>query len=132
MSGDATSPVGILALVTAGIAALLLLHHLVRRPRLDAPARLRLLLGLGVFPFLSAVATTASGMHRTTERDFCGSCHVMSTHLEDVANPKSGSLSSRHARNAMFGQSACYTCHADYSMFGYPLTKLTGLGHVYH
>jgi nitrate/TMAO reductase-like tetraheme cytochrome c subunit len=128
--GTATLP-GVLALATAAIAAGLLLHHLFSRPRLDASARLRLLLGLGVFPLLSAVATTASGMHRTTEREFCGSCHVMSTHLEDVENPASPSLASRHARNPMFGQTACYTCHADYSMLGYPLTKLTGMGHVY-
>jgi nitrate/TMAO reductase-like tetraheme cytochrome c subunit len=132
MTGAVATPIGFLALVTAAIAAGLLVHHLVRRPPLDASTRLRLLLGLGVFPLLSAVATTASGMHRTTERSFCGSCHVMSGHLEDVESPKSGSLASRHARNAMFGESACYTCHADYSMLGYPLTKLTGLKHVYY
>ncbi|MFT3837410.1 MAG: NapC/NirT family cytochrome c [Myxococcaceae bacterium] len=132
MLGHAATLPGILALTTAGIAAALLLHHLVRRPKLDPSVRLRLLLGLGIFPALSAVATTASGMHRTTEREFCGSCHVMGTHLEDAENPASASLASRHARNPMFGATACYTCHADYSMLGYPLTKLNGMSHVYY
>lgn len=126
------TPMGALALLTAAISAGLLLHQLILRPKLNLGTRLKLLLGLAVFPFLSAVATTAWGMHRTTERTFCGSCHVMQTHLSDAENPLSLSLAARHTRNPMFGGSACYTCHADYSMLGYPLTKLTGMSHVYH
>lgn len=126
------SPIGALAIITAVLAAGLLLHHLILRPTLTLEARFRLLMGLAVLPFISAVATTASGMHRTTEREFCGSCHVMGTHLADADDPHSESLAARHARNPMFGGSACYTCHADYSMFGYPLTKLTGMSHVYY
>lgn len=130
--GSATTPMGALAIVTAAIAAVLLLHHLVVRPPLGVGTKLKLLLGLAVFPFLSAVATTASGMHRTTEREFCGSCHVMTAHLNDVENPTSPSLASRHARNPMTGPYACYTCHADYGMLGYPLTKLKGMSHVWN
>ncbi|MBX7100213.1 MAG: NapC/NirT family cytochrome c [Myxococcaceae bacterium] len=126
------TPMGALALVTAAISAVLLLHQLVVRPALTLSTRLKLLLGLAVFPFVTAVASTAHGMHRTTERDFCGSCHVMTTHLGDLEDPKSASLASRHGRNPMFGGTACYTCHADYSMLGYPLTKLTGMSHVFN
>jgi nitrate/TMAO reductase-like tetraheme cytochrome c subunit len=130
--GGAATPMGTLALASAALAIGLLVHQLVARPRLTLATRLKLLLGLAVFPFLSSVATTGWGMQRTTERKFCGSCHVMSTHLEDAEDPTSRSLASRHARNPMFGGSACYVCHADYSMFGYPLTKLTGMSHVYY
>ncbi len=129
--GSAATPMGVLALLTAAVAAALLVHQLVVRPKLTLGTRLKLLLGLAVFPFLTAVATTASGMHRTTEREFCGSCHVMGPHLADAMGPGQ-SLAARHARNPMFGGSACYVCHADYSMLGYPLTKLTGMSHVYH
>src|SRR5262245_56050974 len=130
--GGAATPTGALALLTAAIAAVLLLHHLVVRPPLTGATRLKLLLGLAVFPLLSAVATTAHGMHRTTEREFCGSCHVMTAHLQDVEDPKSSGLAARHSRNPMMGPVACYTCHADYSMLGYPLTKLKGMSHVYN
>ncbi len=130
--GSAATPFGALALLTAAIAAALLLHHLVTRPPLTLGTRLRLLLGLAVFPFLAAVATTGSGMQRTTEREFCGSCHVMGTHLSDAVDPNSNSLAARHTRNPMFGGHACYTCHADYGMLGYPMTKLTGMGHVWY
>jgi cytochrome c-type protein NapC len=122
---------GALALASAAAAAILLLHHLIVRPKLLAATRIKLLLGLAVFPFVAAVSTTASGMQRTTEREFCGSCHVMETHLSDLKDPNSLSLASRHGRNASFGEHACYTCHADYGMLGYPLTKLTGMKHVY-
>jgi len=130
--GSAATPFGALALAAAAAAAVLLLHHLIVRPKLGPGTRLKLLLGLAVFPFVAAVATTGSGMQRTTEREFCGSCHVMETHLSDLKDPNSLSLASRHGRNEQMGPHACYTCHADYGMLGYPLTKLTGMMHVYN
>ncbi|PZR14447.1 MAG: hypothetical protein DI536_10345 [Archangium gephyra] len=130
--GSLATPFGALAVGTAAIAAGMLLHYLVRRPQLTAGTRLQLLLGLAVFPFIAAVATTASGMERTTQRSFCGSCHVMTAHLEDVNDVNSLGLAARHSRNRLMGEHPCYTCHADYGMFGYPLTKLTGMSHVYH
>lgn len=125
------SPVGIATLATAAIASLLLLHHVLFRPKLSGATRVRLLLGLGIFPAATAALNTAEGMHRTTTREFCGSCHVMQEHLKDAINPESLSLASRHGRNAFIGESNCYVCHANYGMLGYPLTKLTGMKHVY-
>lgn len=122
----------VLTLVSAAIAALILIQYLIRRPKPNARVRMQLLFGLGVFPMATAAASTAYGMHRTTERSFCGSCHVMSKHESDVDDPNSTSLASRHGRNKMFGQNNCYVCHADYGMLGYPLTKLNGMKHVYH
>ncbi len=126
------NPIGALAVIMAAVSALLLLHYLVLRPPLTAGVRLQLLLGLAVFPFVAAVATTGYGMQRTTERSFCGSCHVMDTHLKDAEDPHSPSLAARHTRNHFVGEHSCYTCHANYGMLGYPLTKLTGMSHVYN
>lgn len=122
----------VLTLALAAIAAIILVEYLIRRPKLTAAVRMQLLFGLGVFPLGAAAASTAYGMHRTTERSFCGSCHVMTAHQQDAEDPESNSLAARHARNPMFGGSNCYVCHADYGMLGYPLTKLNGMGHVYH
>jgi cytochrome c-type protein NapC len=123
---------GIVALGAAGIAASILLHHLIRRPFLDIRVRLRLLMGLGVLPSIAALATTVDGMTKTTQRDFCGSCHVMSAHLDDAVDPESNSLAARHTRNHFTGEKSCYVCHANYGMLGYPLTKLNGMKHVYY
>jgi cytochrome c-type protein NapC len=124
-------PLMYLVLGCGAAAIALLLSYLIKRPPLDLPVKLRLLLGLGVFPALAAASSTVAGMEATTHRAFCGSCHVMSAHYQDAADPKSQSLAARHSRNLLFGDHSCYTCHADYSMYGYALTKAGGLRHVY-
>lgn len=110
---------------------MILVRYLVLSPRLDLRIKLLLFLGLGVLPAISAGASTVAGMEATTQRSFCGSCHVMSGHFEDSKNPMSQSLAARHSRNPFFGDRSCYVCHADYGMYGYVLTKAGGLRHVY-
>ncbi len=127
----ANSWLGLLALASALIAAGILVHYLVKRPSLSVATKLRLLLGLGVFPTVAAGASTVAGMEQTTHREFCGSCHVMGAHAENAADPKAQSLAARHSRNPFFGERSCYVCHADYGMFGYALTKAGGMRHVY-
>jgi cytochrome c-type protein NapC len=84
-----------------------------------------------VFPLIAAASSTVAGMEATTERKFCGSCHVMDAHFQDTRAPHSQSLAARHSRNAFFGERSCYVCHADYGMYGYALTKAGGMRHVY-
>jgi cytochrome c-type protein NapC len=121
----------IVTLVAAGAASIILIRYLHQKPPLDFGMKLWLLLGLGVLPVVSAGASTVAGMEKTTERSFCGSCHVMSAHFDDAGSPMSQSLAARHSRNPFFGKRSCYVCHADYGMFGYVLTKAGGLRHVY-
>jgi nitrate/TMAO reductase-like tetraheme cytochrome c subunit len=122
---------GFVALGCAAIAAAILIGYLIRRPVLDLRAKLALFLGLGVFPALAAAASTVAGMERTTDREFCGSCHVMDAHFQDAIDPKRQSLAARHSRNPLFGEHSCYVCHADYGMYGYAMTKTGGMRHVY-
>ncbi len=122
---------GYIALCSAAIAAVIILNFLFKRPLLDLRVKLLLLLGLGVFPAITAGTSTVAGMEQTTHREFCGSCHVMSAHFADATNPESQSLAARHTRIPFFGGESCYVCHADYGMYGYALTKAGGLRHVY-
>lgn len=124
-------PMGIVALITAGLSAAIIVVYLIKRPVLDLSAKLWLVLGLGFLPMVTAATSTAAGMQRTTERSFCGSCHVMGAHYADASTPGSQSLAARHSRNPYFGDKSCYVCHADYGMFGYVMTKAAGLRHVY-
>jgi cytochrome c-type protein NapC len=55
----------------------------------------------------------------------------MAPHAADSENRASASLSSRHARNKLFGDDNCYVCHADYGMYGTVLTKIGGMRHVW-
>jgi cytochrome c-type protein NapC len=123
---------GFVTLGSAAFAIVILAYYLAKKPPLDLRMKLWLFLGLGVFPSLAAASSTVAGMERTTEREFCGSCHVMDAHFENTNDPHSQSLAARHSRNPNFGDHSCYVCHADYGMYGYPLTKFGGLRHVYY
>jgi cytochrome c-type protein NapC len=127
----AKSWLGALALVSALCAVVILVRFLWKKPPLDVRAKLMLLLGLGVFPTITALASTVTGMEATTHREFCGSCHVMGPYFDNASDPAAQSLSARHSRNPYFGEHSCYVCHADYGMFGYVLTKAGGMRHVY-
>jgi cytochrome c-type protein NapC len=131
MSGPELGPLAWVCLLAAGGAALICVHYLVRRPTLNLSVKLGLLAGLGVLPGLAALSGNVIGFEVTTERRFCGSCHVMTPYQEDSENPESTSLAALHARNSEFGGHNCYACHADYGMYGTVVTKASGMRHVY-
>jgi nitrate/TMAO reductase-like tetraheme cytochrome c subunit len=125
------TPLGYACLVCVAGALLIISRYMWRPPALDFRTKIWLLLGLGILPGMAAATSTATGMHATTERHFCGSCHTMDEYVSDASDPNSQSLAARHGRNPFFGGSNCYVCHADYGMLGYPMTKLNGMRHVY-
>lgn len=116
---------------TVGAAAILI-GYLIKRPALVGSTKLILLVGLGVLPILSAGSVNIQGFQAMESRRFCGSCHVMKPYERDSDDPKSVALASIHGKNANFGEDNCYTCHADYGMYGFVLTKLGGMRHVYY
>jgi cytochrome c-type protein NapC len=131
-AGGGIGWMGWLSVGSALLAAVILLLHLVRRPRFVRSTKLWLLMGLGVFPITSAFTANVSGFEAMQSRNFCGSCHVMELHARDSNNRTSASLAAIHARNESFGHDNCYTCHKDYGMYGYVLTKAGGMRHVYY
>ena len=120
------------ALVAAAIAIVILVWYLVRRPPLTRLTKVMLLFGLGIMPIGVALTGNIAGFEYTLKREFCGSCHVMLPYTEDAADSKSTSLASIHSRNHNFGEESCYTCHADYKIFGAMTTKVNGLKHLYY
>jgi len=124
-------PFAWVAIGGAVLSAPLILWYLVRRPALTRATKIVLLLGIGVFPLLTAGSGNIAGYEATKTRRFCGSCHVMTPYARDSADPTSTTLASRHARNDAFGHENCYACHADYGMFGTVTTKIGGMRHVY-
>src|SRR5262245_14853705 len=121
----------IIALLFAICAAAILIYYLVRRPPLTRGTKTLLFLGLGPVPIAAAMAGNLANLEITKERKFCGSCHIMNPFITDAANDKSSSLAAVHSRNRWFGDQSCYTCHADYGMFGLVTTKIGGMHHVW-
>jgi cytochrome c-type protein NapC len=126
-----SNPLIVAATGCAVAAALLLLWYLIRRPALTHATKLVLLAAIGVLPLATATTGNVAGFEATKERQFCGSCHVMTPYKNDSEDRRSTSLAARHARNALFGEANCYACHADYGMFGTVVTKLGGMRHIY-
>jgi cytochrome c-type protein NapC len=126
-SSMSSSPFAIVCLSCAAIAAALIVYYLVRRPPFHAATKLLLLAAIGVFPLLGAGSGSYAGFEQTTTREFCNGCHVMEPWIDDAENPDSTSLAAQHSRNVLFGDHSCYTCHADYGMFGVAVTKVNGL-----
>lgn len=125
------SPIVLATIAFAGMAGAILLWFLIKKPTLVRGTKLALLLGFGIFPIATAGSANVQGFEATTERQFCGSCHVMTPYQKDSEDPKSIGLASRHARNPYFGDRNCYICHADYGMYGTVLTKMGGMRHVW-
>jgi cytochrome c-type protein NapC len=124
-------PLATVAIGCAICAAVLIVWYLVRRPALTRATKIVLLFGIGLLPIGTAMTGNYAGFEATKHRRFCGSCHVMTPYAQDSADPHSETLAARHGRNAMFGPENCYTCHANYGMFGTVKTKLGGMRHVY-
>jgi cytochrome c-type protein NapC len=120
------------ALVASVISILILVWYLIRRPPLGRMTKVMLLFGLGIMPLGVALTGNIAGFEYTLKREFCGSCHVMLPYTEDAADPSSTSLAAIHSRNYSFGKESCYTCHADYQMFGAMTTKVNGLKHLFY
>lgn len=125
------SPLSWIAFACAVVAAVIMVLYLVYRPPLDARTKGVLLLGLGVLPITTAMVGNMEGLEATEHQAFCGSCHTMDMHIADANDPNSTSLAAIHSRNHKFGDMSCYVCHKDYGMFGYALTKMGGMKHVY-
>jgi nitrate/TMAO reductase-like tetraheme cytochrome c subunit len=121
----------IVALASALLSILIGVWYIVRRPHLHRVTKTMLLLGLGVFPAIVSLTGNIAGFEYTLSRPFCGSCHVMGPYLRDAEDPNSNSLAAMHSRNHKFGEMSCYTCHADYQMFGAITTKQNGMKHLF-
>ena len=126
-----SDPFLLLALGCAAISTVLLVWYLWKRPALTRTTKIVLLFGIGIMPLATAANGNIAGYHATKTTRFCSSCHVMTPYGDDSRDPNSDSLAARHTRNEAFGHENCYTCHADYGMFGTITTKLGGLRHVY-
>jgi nitrate/TMAO reductase-like tetraheme cytochrome c subunit len=125
------SPLSWIAFTCGVLAAMIIVWYVIRRPPLTLGVKGALFMGLGVLPILTALVGNVEGLHATKNIEFCGSCHVMDAHVGDALDPNSMSLAAVHTRIKKIGDESCYTCHADYGIYGFVLTKLGGMGHVY-
>jgi len=88
-----------------------------------------LLVGLFVLPITATTSTALTVLEGTKAVDACASCHVMKPFVEDLKNPRSASLASRHYRNSWIAKDQCYACHVTYGVNGTIEGKRDGFRH---
>lgn len=125
------SALGFVALVLSALSAVFIVWFLVRSPPLTVGKKFQLFFALFALPTTAALIGNVGNLETTKTVHFCGSCHVMTSHVRDLQAPDSRSLASLHGRLGEYAEEACYNCHADYGMYGGVTTKLGGMRHVW-
>jgi nitrate/TMAO reductase-like tetraheme cytochrome c subunit len=111
-----------------------LLLTLVFRPSITHSRAGKILAFLAIFilPVMAGSGGAAAHMEKSKETKFCLSCHIMEPYGQSLHVDDPNYLAARHYQNHRVpADSACYTCHTDYGMYGDIKSKLRGLRHVY-
>jgi cytochrome c-type protein NapC len=94
--------------------------------------RVVLACGALVLPLTTTGVGFQHGMSRSSNTSFCMECHEMQPYGKSLFVDDPRSLPALHfQRRLVSRESACYTCHTDYALFGDVRAKLNGLRHVW-
>jgi cytochrome c-type protein NapC len=125
----ATALIVALAVFSAALIAVLVV-----RPGITATRGGKILAFVVLFllPLLSVAMGVSDEMDHSKTTTFCLSCHTMDSYGKSLYIDDPNHLPAAHFQNHRVpSEEACYTCHADYAMFGTFKVKLHGLRHVY-
>jgi cytochrome c-type protein NapC len=107
---------------------------IVARPGITATrgGKIMAFLVLFVLPILCGAMGISSELERSKTTKFCLSCHIMEPFGQSLRVDDSSYLAAAHFQNHRVpADSACYTCHTNYAMFGSIKAKMAGLRHIY-
>jgi hypothetical protein len=83
-------------------------------------------------PVLAGVLGLDAHMEHAKRTEFCVSCHVMALHGRSLLVDDTTLLAASHYQGGRVPRdTACFTCHTTYTMFGDLRAKLEGLHHLY-
>lgn len=86
---------------------------------------------LFILPVLAVAMGYSEHMERAESTQFCLSCHVMHDFGRSLYVDDPSYIPAAHFQNRLVPRDhACYTCHADYAMFGTVRAKLNGFHHM--
>jgi cytochrome c-type protein NapC len=104
------------------------------RPSLTSAAGWKILafIGLCVLPALCIVGGMNTHVQRSEQTRFCISCHVMIPYGQSLYVDDPTHIPAQHFQNHRVpADMACYSCHADYSIYGPLKDKMQGLTRIY-
>ncbi len=121
-------------LIVIIIIAVVLISLVIFKPSITASRGGKILafVSLFVFPVLGGSMGISQHVERSKTTQFCTSCHVMQDYGKSLRIDDPSFLPAAHFQNNRVARdTACYTCHTDYAMYGDFRAKLRGLRHVY-
>jgi cytochrome c-type protein NapC len=87
---------------------------------------------LFILPALCAAGGMSAHMQRSEQTRFCISCHAMEPYAKSLYVDDPGYIPAQHFQNHRVpAETACYACHADYTIYGPFKDKLAGLTRIY-
>lgn len=104
------------------------------RPSLTRAAGWKIVafIGLCVLPALCIVGGIDTHVQRSEQTQFCVSCHAMIPYGQSLYVDDPNHIPAQHFQNHRVpADRACYSCHADYSIYGPLKDKVQGLKRIY-
>ena len=98
----------------------------------DSEGKILAFFALFILPAAAALSGGFHQLEKSRQTAFCLSCHTMSEHGRSLFIDDPSFLPATHYQyNRVPRETACYTCHTDYTMYGGLSAKWRGLRHVY-
>ena len=89
-------------------------------------------IGLGVLPALCLVGGMNTHVQRSEQTRFCVSCHVMIPYGQSLYVDDPSHIPAQHFQNHRVpADTACHSCHTDYTIYGPLNDKMQGLKRIY-
>lgn len=111
------------------VVAVLVLHPTITATR---GGKILAFIGMLIFPLLAGGMGVTENLAHSKSTEFCLSCHIMQDYGKSLTIDDRSYIPAVHYQNHLVPKdSACFTCHTDYTMFGDINAKLRGLKHVY-
>jgi cytochrome c-type protein NapC len=104
------------------------------RPSAGIGAKEKILafIALFVLPALCIGGGMSAHMRRSEQTRFCTSCHAMAPYGRSLYVDDPSYVPAQHFQNHRVpADTACYACHADYTIYGPLKDKLRGLTRIY-
>lgn len=125
-------PTGIL--IALIVLTLVLAIAFLVRPAVTASPREKILafMALFILPALCVGGGMSTHMQRSEQTRFCISCHAMVPYGQSLYVDDPNYIPAAHFQNHRIPvATACYACHADYTIYGPLKDKLQGITRIY-
>jgi cytochrome c-type protein NapC len=121
-------------LIALVVLTIVLAAVLLARPSITAGATGKILAFIGLFalPTLCIGSGMSFHLQRSQRTAYCISCHSMESHGKSLYVLNTSYIPAQHFQNHLVPpDKACYTCHANYTMYGPLKDRIRGLHYVY-